>query len=530
MAELGRIAPVKVPAHEAKPGNEAAAAAAIAGVRRADSGGMSPPATGAAENRPENDAPGMDAATLTALHREYLASHIEASVAPPGRVVALLPTVFLALLIAVGAFAWFGHVDIVVSTTGRIVPTGKVKLVQPSMAGTVTEILVAEGDAVEAGDPLVVLDPTETAAEQVRLARQVVAGELEMARLEALLGAAVLARTDTAVSPADYFVPPDGAAPVLVRAAEARLQADWRAIVSAIEVSEAQIAKLAAGRRALAAEREKLALVIPILADREGSLAILLEKQLTARSEYLAVKRELVEMQSQAVVLDRRLQEADEDIAKAWADREAMLSGREAEVVGQLAQHRERVADAAQELVKAEDRTRRQLIVAPDAGIVTQLSIATVGGVVQTGEALMRLVPVGGALEASVTVPNKDVGFVAEDQPAVVKIDAFNYLRYGTLDGRVVKLSADAVDARTASRATAEGGAAAGAAQANPQAPPSYTATIALERDTITVDGREVRPIPGMTVTVDIRTGERRVAEFLLQPVLRYAAEGLRER
>ncbi|MFX4223599.1 MAG: hypothetical protein ACMVO3_23015 [Thalassobaculum sp.] len=131
------------------------------------------------------------------------------------------------------------------------------------------------------------------------------------------------------------------------------------------------------------------------------------------------------------------------------------------------------------------------------------------------------------------TVPNPDVGGVVVGQPAVVKIDAFNYLRYGTLDGRVVKLSADAVDAQAAARGSAEGGAAtaaAGAAQGNPQAPPSYTATIALDAETMTVDGRPVRPTPGMTVTVDIRTGERRVAEFLLQPVLRYAAEGLRER
>lgn len=539
MVALGRITPVKVPAHEAKPGGDRTAApppGALAASGAAPAPGPGPQPAEAAPVPPPavaGDGGGLDGPTLTALHREYLASRIEASVAPPARVVAILPSVFLALLIAVGAFAWFGHVDIVVSTTGRIVPAGKVKLVQPSMPGTIAEILVAEGDAVAAGQPLVVLDPTEAEAERALLARQVSAGALEIARLEALLGLTVLARGDTAIVAADYFAPPDGADPVLARAALARLRSDWRAIVSAVDVADAQTAKLIAGRRAVVAEREKLAQVIPILADREAALAHLLNQQLTARSEYLAVKRELVETTQQAVVLDRRLAEADRDIAKARADREAMLAGRESEVAGMLADQAETVAASRQELVKAEDRSRRQTITAPDAGIVTQVSVATVGGVVQTGEALMRLVPTTGALEASVTVPNQEIGFVEAGQDAVVKIDAFNYLRYGTLPGRVVKLSADAVDPTAAARAAAEGGAAASAAGTGPggqQATPSYTATIALEQETVTVDGRAVRPTPGMTVTVDIKTGERRVAEFLLQPVLRYAEEGFRER
>jgi hemolysin D len=530
MVALGRITPVKVPAHEAKPGGDRTAApppGALAASGAAPAPGPGPQPAEAAPVPPPavaGDGGGLDGPTLTALHREYLASRIEASVAPPARVVAILPSVFLALLIAVGAFAWFGHVDIVVSTTGRIVPAGKVELVQPSMPGTIAEILVAEGDAVAAGQPLVVLDPTEAEAERALLARQVSAGALEIARLEALLGLTVLARGDTAIVAADYFAPPDGADPVLARAARQHGEVD---------VADAQTAKLIAGRRAVVAEREKLAQVIPILADREAALAHLLNQQLTARSEYLAVKRELVETTQQAVVLDRRLAEADRDIAKARADREAMLAGRESEVAGMLADQAETVAASRQELVKAEDRSRRQTITAPDAGIVTQVSVATVGGVVQTGEALMRLVPTTGALEASVTVPNQEIGFVEAGQDAVVKIDAFNYLRYGTLPGRVVKLSADAVDPTAAARAAAEGGAAASAAGTGPggqQATPSYTATIALEQETVTVDGRAVRPTPGMTVTVDIKTGERRVAEFLLQPVLRYAEEGFRER
>ena len=532
MASLGRITPIQVPADHAIPG---APEADSTKERSARSDGISNPGAAAGgEPFPETGADtGIDPATLTELHREYLASRIEASVAPPGRVTAILPTVFLALVIAAGLIAWFGRVDIVVSTTGRIVPTGKVKLVQPSMPGTITEIRVAEGDAVAAGQPLVVLDPTEAEAELDLIHRQVDAGELEVARLEALLGLTVLARSDTGVSPVDYFAPPAGVDPALVGAAARRLGGDWRAIVAAADVADREIARLRAAHATLRAEADKLEDVVPILADREASLAHLLDKRLTARSEYLEVRRRLVETQHEARVLDRRIREAEHQIVKAVADREAMLATREAEVMGQLAEQRETLAAALQELIKAADRTRRQVISAPDAGVVTQLSVATVGGVVQAGEALMRLVPTDGALEASVTVPNRDIGFVEAGQRAVVKVDAFNYLRHGTLDGRVAKLSADAVDQRAAARAGAEGGPtdpAAGAGPNGAQGPPSYTATIALDAETLAVDGRTMRPTPGMTVTVDIRTGERRLAEFILQPVLRYAAEGFRER
>jgi hemolysin D len=113
-----------------------------------------------------------------------------------------------------------------------------------------------------------------------------------------------------------------------------------------------------------------------------------------------------------------------------------------------------------------------------------------------------------------------------------VKLDAFNYRHFGALHGTVVGLSADAIDQTAAARAGARAGAAGNAPTPgqNPRAPASYTARIALQSDTIDIDGHKVRPTAGMTVTVDVRTGERRVIEFVLQPLLRYASEGLRER
>ncbi|MEQ9330329.1 HlyD family type I secretion periplasmic adaptor subunit [Thalassobaculum sp.] len=469
---------------------------------------------------------------MSGLHRDYLASRIEASVAPPGRVLVILPSVFLALVVALFTFAWFGHVDIVVTAQGKVVPSAKVKVVQAAEGGVVRAINVADGDHVVAGQPLVELDPTETGAERGKLARQVEAGTLEIARLEALIGLGVLVLGQRDLDPTDYFAAPDGTAPALARAAAERLAADWRAMVTDLAVAEGEIARLTAARRSLAAQLGKLRAVVPILAEREEALASLLASQLVARSEYLEVKRRLVEARHEIAVTEAEIARAAADIAKARADRDARLAAAESERVADLSRIREQTAAVEQELVKATERDARRVVTAPADGIVTQLGVTTVGGVVGAGEALMRIVPTDDALEVSATVLNRDIGFVAEGQEAVVKLDAFNYLRYGTLAGTVVGLSADAVDPTAAARQGAGAGAAGSAAPAsqNPQGPPSYTARIALKSDTIAVDGRPVRPTPGMTVTVDVRTGERRLIEFVLQPVLRYASEGLRER
>ena len=473
-----------------------------------------------------------DRSALSGLHRDYLASRIEASVAPPGRVLVILPTVFLALVVALFTFAWFGHVDIVVTAQGKVVPSAKVKVVQAAEGGVVRAIRVADGDHVVAGQPLVELDPTETGAERGKLARQVEAGNLEIARLEALIGLGVLVPGQRDLDPTDFFEAPAGTDPAMARAAAERLAADWWAMVTDLAVAEGEIARLTAARRSLAAQLGKLRAVVPILAEREEALGTLLASRLVARSEYLEVKRRLVEARHEITVTEAEMARAAADTAKARADRDARLARAESERVADLAQIREQTAATTQELVKAADRDARRVVAAPADGIVTQLGVTTVGGVVSAGEALMRIVPVDDALEVSATIPNRDIGFVAAGQAAVVKLDAFNYLRYGTLHGTVVGLSADAVDPTAAARAGAGAGAAGtAAAQAqNPQAPPSYTARIALASDSMQVDGRAVRPTPGMTVTVDVRTGERRLIEFVLQPVLRYASEGLRER
>jgi hemolysin D len=167
-------------------------------------------------------------------------------------------------------------------------------------------------------------------------------------------------------------------------------------------------------------------------------------------------------------------------------------------------------------------------------GTVQQIAIHTVGGVVTPAQQLMVIVPADSHLEIEAMVPNKDIGFIAAGQPAEIKVDTFNFTKYGLLHGRVLNVSQDAIvrdkSSAAGSGTSASADTSSGAAGAKGGQDLVYAARVSLDRVAMKVDGRMVNLAPGMAVTVEIKTGTRRVIEYLLSPLLRYKQEALRER
>ena len=163
------------------------------------------------------------------------------------------------------------------------------------------------------------------------------------------------------------------------------------------------------------------------------------------------------------------------------------------------------------------------------------MAVTTIGQVVTTGQQLAAITPNGGKLQVEALVANLDIGFVKLGQPAVVKVDAFPFTRFGVLNGKVVKIASAAIPEEEAKRALANAAAAANVAQA-PQAPAGrpqifvFPVTVALEDTAMTINGARVPLSPGMTVAVEIKTDSRRVIDYLLSPLSRLASEAARER
>jgi hemolysin D len=198
---------------------------------------------------------------------------------------------------------------------------------------------------------------------------------------------------------------------------------------------------------------------------------------------------------------------------------------------GEFAEADRKVSGLIQDLVKAEQRTKLQLLTAPVDGIVQQLAVHTIGGVVTPAQTLLVLVPVDGRLEIEAMVPNRDIGFVRAGQDAEVKIDTFNFTRYGILHGKVLSVSQDAISRdkpqdkpNDKSKGTESG-------TSEPQGQElGFQARISLDRTQMQVGAEPVNLTPGMAVTVEIKTGSRTLMSYLLSPLLRYRQESLRER
>ena len=187
-----------------------------------------------------------------------------------------------------------------------------------------------------------------------------------------------------------------------------------------------------------------------------------------------------------------------------------------------------------QDLVRATAKADRTRIVAPIDGQVQQLAVTTLGQVVTTGQPLLVVVPTDLPMEIEALVQNSDIGFLAVGQEAVVKIDAFPFTRYGTLNGKVIRVSGDAIYNRDASSQDASTPVQSQNASALDTTPKTqdlvYAVDVQLEKQSLFVDGKVVPLAPGMTATVEVQTGKRRVIEYLLSPLREMVSGAAHER
>jgi hemolysin D len=457
--------------------------------------------------------------TRTAHEREFLPAAleiVETPASPAGRAIGYAIVLFFAIAVA---WACLGHVDVIATARGKIIPSGRTKVVQPFEIGTVRAIQVQEGQAVRAGDLLIELDPTANIAEADRLGAELTAAELDAARLRAALS--------EAPDPIAALVAPAGAGSEQVRLQRRLLAsqiAEQRAKLAGLDRQQAQHE---ADRAAVAATVAKLTAAIPLLRERAQTKRYLADRGTASKMNALELEQSLTEYEHELLVQKNRLAEAEASLAATAENRAETAAEYRRSMLSDLATAEQKIAGLTQERIKATKKAELQRLTAPVDGTVQQLAVHTIGGVVTPAQQLMVIVPRDSRLVIEAAIENKDIGFVTEGNPVEIKIETFNFTKYGLLHGTVVQLSRDAV---VPERASSAADPRQPAAQPPTPQEPVYTARISLDRDTMEVDGRRVALGPGMAVIAEIKTGRRRVVEYLLSPVLRYAHESIRER
>src|ERR1700691_3260954 len=444
---------------------------------------------------------------------------VETPPSPTGRAIgATLISLFLLALV----WASLSHVDIGATATGKIIPTGNSKVIQPFETGVVSAILVANGQNVNAGDVLVELDPTINEGEIRHLK-----GDLQSAQLDAARLRAALADTD---DPLSGFHPPEGADPALVAMQRQFLVAQVTEHRAKIAALDAQRAQKEAELATISATVEKLDAIIPTIEERVNIRKML--NEYSSRLQYFEVLQQLTESQQERLVQTSHLKEARAAIAAIIETRGQTKAEFRRTLFGELTEAERKATGLAADLSKAEQRTKLQQLTAPVSGMVQQLAVHTVGGVVTPAQSLAVIVPNDSQLEIEAMVSNRDVGFVHAGDEVEIKVDTFDFTRYGLLHGNVLSISSDAIvrDSPTDKSSDKPPGSSSSTSSEPKGQELTYAARISVDRNQMQVEDKVVRLSPGMAVTAEIKTGSRRIISYLLSPVMKYKQESLRER
>jgi hemolysin D len=451
----------------------------------------------------------------------FLPAALEIVETPPSPIGRAIGSAIIFLFCVALIWAWWGTIDIVASATGKILPSSRVKIIQPFETAVVRSIRVQDGQAVKAGDILIELDPTANEAERDHLRNDLLAERLNIVRLRAALSD----------DPVADFVPPAGADPELISTQRQLLLnqvTEHRAKIAALLRQQAQ---KEAERTTTAATIHKLETIIPVIQSRVDIRKTLVEKELGSKLTYFEVFQLLVEQQEELVVQNSHLQETEAAVAAIRETRGQAAAEYRHSIADDLAKTEQKASGLAQDLIKAEQKTRLQLLTAPVDGMVQQLAVHTVGGVVTPAQSLLVVVPSDSRLEIEAMVSNSDIGFVHAGQGAEIKVDTFNFTRYGLLHGEVLSVSQDAVIRDRLQDRSGERTLGSTNETSEPKGQElNYSARISLDRAQMRIDDRMVNLSPGMAVTVEIKTGSRTIVSYLLSPLRRYRQETLRER
>ena len=429
---------------------------------------------------------------------EFLPAVLEIQQAPPSPIGRAILWTIMAVFASAVLWANLGWIDIVATAQGKIIPSGYSKVIQPYEAGVIAAIHVQNGQLVKRGDVLIELDPTLNRADHDRASNEYRAAKVEAARLRALIAGR-----------STFEAPPDGDPQyVLLQRQLLRDQvAEYQArAASAKHLIDQRKAGLDQTRENIS----RLEATVPMEAERADAYKKLLDHEAVTKMDFLQAEGQRIDKTQELAGQRKKLMQDQSAFAEAEKNYRVLVSEFQQSKQMELSMIETKVASLVQDVTKAGQRADFQRLTTPIDGVVQQVAVHTVGGVVTPAQELLIVVPQEHPVEVEAQVENKDVGFVKNGQIVEIKVETFPFTLYGTIPGKVVSVSDDAAPIEKVGLV--------------------YPTRVSIDRSTMQVEGKQVNLSPGMAVTVEIKTGQRRVIEYLLSPLLKSINESLRER
>lgn len=406
---------------------------------------------------------------------EFLPAALSLQEKPVSSTLRLTAKVLTLLVAALLAWSILGHVDIIVNATGEIIPSGRTKTIASVDVASVRALHVVEGQRVRKGDVLIELDTSAPDAERDKALVSVIEATLQVARSRAMITA-----VDNRKRPILGSI--ENVSTEKLHEAQKHLDGQFFDFMAKIQRLDGAISRYGQA--------------LPLATQRALDYKELAREHDVSQHAYLEKEQARIDLQGQLV--------------EAKDQRTALIAETRRAAFDAMAEGEKIIGAAKQDALRAGSHSNLLKLVAPVEGTVLQLTVHTIGGVVPAAQPLMLIVPQENRLEVEAFLENKDVGFVEDGQIAAVKVDAFEYTKFGTIPARVVHVSRDAIKDEKKGLI--------------------YSVRVALDTSTIPVNGHDMELSPGMSVKVEIKTGSRRVIEYVLSPLLQHKRESLNER
>jgi len=434
---------------------------------------------------------------------EFLPAILEVTETPPSPTGRLIMWTILVLLVVGIAWAFLGKINEVAVAPGKVIPSGQAKTVQVKNKGIIKEIRVVEGQEVQEGEVLVLLDPTTTTADYDSLKKRAAYYRLDIQRLTAeLSGQPFVPEEDPDLDSHDLTAE---MALYQSRVSDYQTQRQSRQ-----DIIDQKVARL----QATQATYERYNEGLKIAQEKEARLKTLIAESAISEFQLLEQQNQTIEYAKNAQAQLDSVNSIKAEIAEAEQNLANVDASYRKDIMNALVEAKKEYYSITESIKKADEDARMATIVAPASGRVYNLNIHTVGGIVTDAQPLMQIVPDDVQLVFEVYVENKDIGFVKLGMPVEVKVDSFNFQKYGMIEGTVTEIGADSYK--------------------EPSDVETYNkfrvVVTPTGKNSIDVMGEEVPLSVGMSLNAEIKIKEKRIVDFFLDPFRKYTSEALRER
>lgn len=406
------------------------------------------------------------------------------------------------IIIAIIVFTIFwltlGKVDIVVSARGQIIPDGNIKILQPFETGVISSILIKEGDFVKKGQVLMEIDPSTTAPQLKSLKQNLNYIELESLRLDA---------TSQGVN----FIPPtlpnidDLENNTAVSTQQEIYSTSLTGLNKQLESKKLELQKVDEQIKSALTQKNNYQSLLNLALDKEKRLLSVVD--IIAKNDLEKIQADINTHQTNVKALEYKLQELTHQKNQVVEETGYITSNFKTTNLKELSDRQKQTNQLKSDISQITFKNTKQNIIAPVDGYVNSLLVHTVGGVVTPAEKLISIIPVNTPLLIKSTALNKDIGYIKEGMPVSIKIDTFDFQKYGILKGKVKNVSKDSIQ--------------------DEKLGPIYEIYITPLEKSLIVDRKKVFIASGMSLTSEIKVGKRRIIEFFIYPLIKYLDEGM---